>query len=73
MAGAAGAAWDDQGIASGLVVTTRFGGALEPRNFSQSFQSCCRAEGVRSVPVHPTHRTCAPLLASLHVHPRVAM
>jgi integrase len=70
---AAGPAWDDQGIAGGLVVTTRFGGALEPRNFYRSFQSRCRAAGVRSVPVHSTRRTCASLLAALDVHPRVAM
>jgi len=31
------------------VLTTRFGGALEPRNFHRSFQARCRAAGVRWV------------------------
>lgn len=69
----AGPAWDDQGIDGGLVITTRYGGAVEPRNFYRSFQARCRAAGVRPVAVHSTRRTCASLLAALDVHPRVAM
>ncbi len=69
----AGAAWDDHGIPGGLVITTRWGGAVEPRNFYRSFQARCRAAGVRPVAVHSTRRTCASLLAALDVHPRVAM
>lgn len=70
---AAGSAWDDQGVAGGLVVTTRYGGAVEPRNFYRSFQARCRTAGVRPVPVHATRKTCGSLLAALDVHPRVAM
>ncbi len=69
----AGAAWDDHWITGGLVLTTRYGGAVEPRNFYRSFQSRCRAAGVRPVTVHSTRHTCASLLAALDVHPRVAM
>ena len=61
------------GVAGGLVITTRWGGAVEPRNFYRSFQARGRAPGVRPVAVHSTRRTCASLLAALDVHPRVAM
>jgi integrase len=65
----AGPAWQD----SGLMVTTRYGLAVEPRNFHRSFKARCRRAAVRPIPVHTTRRTCASLLVALDVHPRVAM
>lgn len=58
---AAGEAW----AGTGLVLTTRLGDAIDPRNF--------RRAGVSVIPVHSTRRTCASLLVALDVHPRVAM
>jgi integrase len=66
---AAGDAWHD----SGLVFTTRYGSAVEPRNFHRDFKARCRKAGVREVPVHTTRRTCASLLVAMDVHPRVVM
>jgi integrase len=66
---AAGGAW--QG--NGLVVTTRFGMPVDPRNFHRAFKSRCVAAGVPTISVHTTRRTCASLLVALDVHPRVAM
>lgn len=66
---AAGSKWID----SGLVITNRYGGPVEPRNFNRSFEARCRKAGVRRVKVHDTRRTCATLLVALDVHPRVAM
>ena len=65
----AGEAW--QG--GKLVFGTRFGTALEPRNFHRQFKARCRKANVRSVPVHTTRRTCASLLVAMDVHPRVVM
>ena len=65
----AGRAW--QG--SGLVVTTRLGTAMEPRNFHRQFKARCRKAEVPVISVHSTRRTCASLLVALDVHPRVAM
>ncbi len=65
----AGGAW--QG--SGLVVSTRYGMAMEPRNFHRDFKRRCAKAGVRPISVHSTRRTCASLLVALDVHPRVAM
>lgn len=64
-----GDVWED----AGYVVSTRFGGPVEPRNFHRSFKARCAKAGVRSVSVHSTRRTCASLLVALDVHPRVAM
>lgn len=66
---AAGEAWNT----SGLVLTTRFGDAIDPRNFQRAFRSSVRRAGVPVIPVHSTRRTCASLLVVLDVHPRVAM
>ena len=65
----AGPAWHD----SGLVVTTRHGLPVEPRNFHRYFKERCVAAKVPSISVHTTRRTCASLLVALDVHPRVAM
>jgi integrase len=66
---AAGEAWHP----SDLVLTTRYGTPIEPRNFTRSFKARCTKAGVRSIKVHTTRRTCASLLVALDVHPRVAM
>jgi integrase len=65
----AGDAW----IEAGLVFTTRHGTAIEPRNFSRSFDRCIIKAGVPRITVHGTRKTCGSLLAALEVHPRVAM
>lgn len=56
-----------------LVFTTRLGDPLDPRNFHTAFKNRARRAGVPIIPVHATRRTCASLLVSLDVHPRVAM
>ena len=66
---AAGPAW--QG--TDLVISTRFGLPVEPRNFHRDFKTRCAKAGVRPISVHATRRTCASLLVALDVHPRVAM
>ena len=66
---AAGSAWHD----TGLVLSTRYGLPIDPRNFHRKFKERATAAGVPVVPVHSTRRTCASLLVELDVHPRVAM
>ena len=66
---AAGEAW----AGTGLVLTTRLGDPIDPRNFQRAFRSSVRRAGVPVIPVHSTRRTCASLLVALDVHPRVAM
>jgi len=65
----AGEAWHD----SGLLVTTRYGQVVDPRNFHRAFKARCVAAKVPAITVHATRRTCASLLVALDVHPRVAM
>ena len=65
----AAGAWVD----TGLVFTTRHGTAVEPRNFSRSFDRCIVKAQVPRITVHGTRKTCGSLLATLDVHPRVAM
>ncbi len=66
---AAGDAWQD----NSLVVTTRYGTPIEPRNFLAFWQQRCDRAGLRYITVHDARRTCGSLLADLDVHPRVAM
>ena len=49
------------------------GTAIEPRNFSRSFDRCLAKAQVPRITVHGTRKTCGSLLAALDVHPRVAM
>jgi integrase len=65
----AGDAWID----TGLVFTTRHGTAIEPRNFSRSFNRRVTRANVPEITVHGTRKTCGSLLAALDIHPRVAM
>jgi integrase len=65
----AGDDWPDLG----LVLTTRTGQPIEPRNFNRSFATACAKAGVRKIPVHATRKTCASILVAMDVHPRVAM
>lgn len=67
--GRADGAW----VNTGLVFTTRHGTAVEPRNFSRSFDRCIVRAQVPRITVHGTRKTCGSLLAALDVHPRVAM
>jgi integrase len=60
-------------VDTGLVFTTRHGTALEPRNFSRSFDRCIAKAEVPRITVHGTRKTCGSLLAALDIHPRVAM
>jgi len=66
---AAGEAWGT----SGLILTTRHGDAIDPRNFHRAFKARAAAACVPEIAVHSTRRTCASLLVALDVHPRVAM
>jgi integrase len=66
---AAGEAW----AGSGLVLTTRLGDPVDPRNFHRYFKARAVKAGVPVISVHATRRTCASLLVALDVHPRVAM
>ena len=63
---------DGAWIDTGLVFTTRHGTALEPRNFSRSFNRWLAKAQVPRITVHGTRKTCGSLLAALDVHPRVA-
>ena len=65
----AGEAWH----ASGLVVTTRLGSPVDPRNFHRAFKARAKEAGVRETTVHATRKACASLLVAMDVHPRVAM
>lgn len=58
---------------SGLVLTTRLGTPVEPRNFHRAFVERTKRAGVPATPVHLTRKACASLLVALDVHPRVAM
>ncbi|MGI5164469.1 tyrosine-type recombinase/integrase [Spirillospora sp. CA-253888] len=58
---------------TGLVITTRYGTPIEPRNFNRSFDRWIAQLGMRRITVHGARKTCATLLAALNVHPRVAM
>jgi integrase len=60
-------------VDTGLVFTTRHGTAVEPRNFTRSFDRCIVKAQVPRITVHGTRKTCGSLLAALDVHPRVAM
>jgi integrase len=66
---AAGEAW----IGSGLVLTTRCGTPIGPRNFQHVFKARAAKAEIPVIPVHATRRTCASLLIAPEVHPRVVM
>lgn len=66
---AAGRRWTD----SGLVITTRLGQQLEPRNFNRSFTRIRLAAGLGPFRPHDARHTCASLLGELGVDPRTAM
>lgn len=58
---------------SGLVLTTRFGMPVDPRNFHRMFKGRAAKASVPVIAVHSARRTCASLLVAMNVHPRVAM
>jgi integrase len=64
------------GTQAGPDVRTRIpphGTPIEPRNFSRSFDRRVEKAHVSKITVHGTRKTCGSLLATLDVHPRVAM
>ena len=65
----AGKTWID----TGLAFSTRHGTPIEPRNFNRSFDRRVGRVGIPKITVHGTRKTCGSLLATLEVHPRVAM
>lgn len=65
----AGEAWQDHD----LVLTTRYGMPIDPRNFHRMFKIRADEAGVPVIPVHSARRTCASLLVAMNIHPRVAM
>jgi integrase len=62
-------AWHDHG----LIVTTRYGEPVDPRNFHRAFKARCARAGVPEITLHAARHTCASLLVAMDVHPRVAM
>ena len=48
-------------VDTGLVFTTRHGTAMEPRNFSRSFDRCIGKAQVPRITVHGTRKTCGSL------------
>jgi integrase len=66
---AAGVAW----FATGLVFTTATGRHVEPRNLSTAFSRLLARSGVRPIRFHDLRHTCATLLLSRGVSPRVVM
>jgi hypothetical protein len=49
-------------MGSGLVLTTRFGNPIDPRNFQRFFQARATKADVPVIPVHASRRLCASLL-----------
>jgi integrase len=56
-----------------VLLTTRNGRPIEPRNINRAFEIRCKRAGVRRIRIQDVRRTCGSLLAALDVHPRVAM
>jgi len=56
-----------------LAFLTSNGLPHSPRNINSYFDRRCARYGVRRITIHDTRRTCGSLLATLQVHPRVAM
>jgi integrase len=66
---AAGGAWQD----SGLVFTTPFGSAVDPRNFTREFHALLTAATLPSIRFHDCRHTAATLLLAQGVDPRTIM
>ncbi|QUQ67085.1 tyrosine-type recombinase/integrase [Kutzneria sp. CA-103260] len=58
---------------SGLLMTTRHGTPIEPRNFLRSWDRRCEKAGVPKITIHDGRRSCVSLLVEMGVHPRVIM
>src|ERR1035437_7344436 len=56
-------------MGSGLLLTTRFGNPIDPRNVQRFFQARATKADVPAIPGHASRRTCASLLVALDVHP----
>jgi integrase len=59
-------------IDTGLVLTTRTGRPVEPRNLVPSFMRICQDNKIRRIRVHALRHTTASLLKDLKVPPRDA-
>jgi integrase len=66
---AVGDAWTD----TGLVFTTAGGRHVEPRNLNTTFARLVAGAGVRPIRFHDLRHTCATLLLSRGVSPRMVM
>lgn len=66
---AAGIEWEE----SGLVFTTSTGRHLEPRNLNTAYSRLLVRAGARVIRFHDLRHTCATLLLSRGVSPRVVM
>jgi integrase len=51
-----------------LVLTTRYGTPIEPRNFNRAWDTRCAKAGIRKITIHDGRRSCGTLLADLDVH-----
>lgn len=67
---AAGADWHEADEGKELVMTTRRGLPIEPRNLVRSFHRICKQHGIRRIRVHDMRHTAATLLKSLGVPDR---
>lgn len=67
------AAADGRWTESGLVFTTATGGHLEPRNLNTTFARLLGRAQVRPIRLHDLRHTCATLLLSRGVSPRMVM
>jgi integrase len=66
----AGSDWRDFGLA----FTTKRGTPIEPRNFTRDFKRMLKKVGLSgSLRLHDLRHSCASLLLSQNVHPRVVM
>lgn len=56
---------------TGFVFTTELGTPIYPRNLNRTFQGVLEKAGLRPIRFHDLRHTCATLLLSQEVHPRV--
>jgi len=67
-----GVDWAGSGGEDELVLTTRTGNPIEPRNFVRSFHRICEQNNIRVIKVHHVRHTAATMLKNLGVPARDA-